>query len=157
MIPAYAFPLLLAGLAWQSAHADPLYKWVDSSGQVIYSSVPPPAGTPAEKVEPPPQPAAEDVRQAEESLEKAQALASELEDERLAQEAEEAEEARMRALQSRPARRDRNAGTGPSRCTTRLSRPPRGGPPEDRPPAAGLAAPAASIFARLSASARPPA
>jgi hypothetical protein len=102
MISSHAFLVLLAGLAWQPVHAEPLYKWTDSAGNVNYSSSPPPAGVDAERVQPVPQPSAEEVRQAEESVEKAQALARELEDERLRQEAEAAEEARLRALESPP-------------------------------------------------------
>jgi Domain of unknown function (DUF4124) len=102
MISSRAFLLLLAGLACQPVHAEPLYKWTDSAGNVNYSSSPPPAGVEAEKVQPVPQPSAEDIRQAEESLERAQALARELEDERLRQDAAEAEEARLRALESPP-------------------------------------------------------
>ena len=102
MLSAYVLPLLLAGLAWQPVHAEPLYKWTDSAGNVNYSSSPPPAGVEAERVQPVPQPSAEEIRQAEESVERAQALARELEDERLRQEAEAAEEARLRALESPP-------------------------------------------------------
>lgn len=102
MISPHVFLVLLAGLAWQPVHAEPLYKWTDSAGHVNYSSSPPPAGVEAERVQPVPQPSAEEIRQAEESVERAQALARELEDERLRQEAEAAEEARLRALESPP-------------------------------------------------------
>ncbi len=102
MISFRAFFLLLAGLAWQPVHAEPLYKWTDSAGNVNYSSSPPPAGVEAERVQPVPQPSAAEIRQAEESAERAQALARELEDERLRQEAEAAEEARLRAMESPP-------------------------------------------------------
>lgn len=102
MISPHVFLLLLAGLTWQPAQAEPLYKWIDSAGNVNYSSSPPPAGVKAETVQPLPQPSAEEVRQAEESAERAQALARELEDERLRQEAAEAEEARQRALEASP-------------------------------------------------------
>lgn len=98
----WAFPLLFAALGWQPVAAVPIYKWVDDAGRVTYSSLPPPAGVRAEKVEPAPQPALEDVRQAEESTERARALARELEAERLQQEAEAAEAARLRALQFPP-------------------------------------------------------
>lgn len=102
MLSVSVLPLLLAGLAWQPVHAEPLYKWTDSAGNVNYSSSPPPAGVEAERVQPVPQPSAEEIRQAEESVEKAQALARELEDERLQQEAEAAEEGRLRAMESPP-------------------------------------------------------
>ena len=95
-----AFLLLLAALAWQPVHADPLYKWTDRSGRVTYSSLPPPAGIQAEKVRLPPQPAAEDIRQAEARVKKAAELAGEMESRRRKQ---EAEEARLRAMQLPPA------------------------------------------------------
>ena len=95
-----AFLLLLAALAWQPVHADPLYKWTDRSGRVTYSSLPPPAGIQAEKVRLPPQPAAEDIRQAEARVKKAAELAGEMEARRRKQ---EAEEARLRAMQLPPA------------------------------------------------------
>jgi hypothetical protein len=98
MVSAYAFSLLLAGLAWQAAYAAPLYKWVDSAGHVTYSSLPPPAGTPAEKVPLPSQPTAEEIRQSEERAKKIEEQARELEEQRLKQEAQEAEEARLRAM-----------------------------------------------------------
>lgn len=99
MISPYAFALLLAAVVCQAADAA-LYKWVDRTGQVIYSSDPPPAGTPAEKVQEPPQPSAEEVRQTEERLRKIEEQAEELAAQRRQQEAEAAEEARLRALQS---------------------------------------------------------
>lgn len=99
----HTFLALLAGLAWQPAHAEPLYKWIDDAGNVNYSSSPPPAGVRAETVQPPPPPSAEEIRQAEESVERAQALARDLEDERLRQETAEAEAARQRALEEAPA------------------------------------------------------
>src|SRR5512147_1703164 len=79
MLSTYVLPLLLAGLAWPPAHAAPLYKWVDSAGQVIYSSSPPPAGTRVEKVQAPPQPSAEEVRQTEERTKKIEEQANVLE------------------------------------------------------------------------------
>lgn len=102
MTSRWAFLLLFAALGWQPAAAVPIYKWVDDAGRVTYSSLPPPAGVRAEKVEPPPQPAVDDVRQAEERTERARALARELEAERLREEAEAAEAARLRALQFPP-------------------------------------------------------
>ena len=99
MVAPYAFCLLLAGLAWQAAHADPLYKWVDSTGRVTYSSTPPPGGIKAEKVKVPHPPSDEDIKQAEERLKRIEEQASELENKRLDQEAKEAEEARLRAAQ----------------------------------------------------------
>jgi hypothetical protein len=103
MLSTYVLPLLLAGLAWPPAHAAPLYKWVDSAGQVIYSSSPPPAGTQVEKVQAPPQPSAEEVRQTEERAKRIEEQAMEFEAQRRQQEAQEAEEARLRALESPPA------------------------------------------------------
>lgn len=102
MTSRWAFPLLFAALGWQPAAAVPIYKWVDDAGRVTYSSLRPPAGVRAEKVEPAPQPPVEDVRQAEERTERARALARELEAERIRQEAEAAEAARRRALQVPP-------------------------------------------------------
>lgn len=102
MIPPHAFLLLLATLAWQPVDAEPLYKWTDSAGKVNYSSSPPPAGVRAEAVRPLPQPSAEAIRQAQESAQRAEALARELEAERLGQQAEEAEQARLRALEEAP-------------------------------------------------------
>ncbi len=100
-MPAHAlpWPWLLAGLVWQTASAAPLYKWVDRAGQVTYSSAPPPAGTRARAVELPPQPSAEETRQAEARLKRMREQASEMEARRLAQ---EAEEARLRAMRQPP-------------------------------------------------------
>src|SRR5574340_785780 len=95
MVSAHLLPLLLAGLAWQPAHAAQLYKWVDSAGQVTYSSHPPPAGIRAEKVEAPPQPTAQEVRQTEERVKRIEEQAGKLEDQRRQKEAEEAEAARL--------------------------------------------------------------
>lgn len=102
MIPAYVFPLLLAGLAWQPAYGASLYKWVDSAGRVTYSSLPPPAGAKGESVATPPQPSAEDIRQAQEQVKRAKEQASGMEEQRRSQEAREAEEARLREMQPRP-------------------------------------------------------
>ncbi|MBI3431074.1 MAG: DUF4124 domain-containing protein [Hydrogenophilales bacterium] len=103
MISRYAFPLLLAGLATQAACAAPLYQWMDTAGHVTYSSFPPPAGTRARTVEIPPQPSAEETRQAAGRAKRMQEQASELEARRREQEAREAEEARLRAMQFPPA------------------------------------------------------
>lgn len=122
MRSAYVLPLLLAGLAWAPTHAAPLYKWVDSAGQVIYSSSPPPAGTQVEKVQAPPQPSAEEVRQTGERAKKIEAQANALEAQRHQQEADEAEAARLRALQSPPAPIVIETPVyAPSRSTTRRS------------------------------------
>ena len=99
MISPYAFSLLLAGLTWQPAYAEPLYKWVDSTGQVTYSSTPPPAGVKAEKMKVLQPPSDEDIKQAEERVKRTEEQASELENKRLDQEAKEAEEARLREAQ----------------------------------------------------------
>lgn len=96
MIPPYVFSLLLAGLTLHPAYADAIYKWVDSKGQVTYSSTPPPGGAKAEQLDVPPQPSEKDVRQAEDRLKRSQEQASEMENKRLEQEARETEEARLR-------------------------------------------------------------
>ena len=103
MISTCVLPLLLAVLAWQTAQATPIYKWVDSAGHVTYSSTPPPAGAKAQKLQVPPQPTAEEIRDAEARAKRMQEQASELEARRREQEAREAEEARLRAMQSPPA------------------------------------------------------
>ena len=98
-----ALALLLAAVAWHAAYAAPIYKWVDGAGHVTYSSVPPPAGAKALKVEVPPQPSAEETRQAGERVKRAQEQAGEMEASRRKQEEKEAEEARLRALSAPPA------------------------------------------------------
>jgi hypothetical protein len=99
MISPHFLFLLLAVLVCQPAGADPLYKWVDSTGQVTYSSTPPPAGIKAEKVKVLHPPSDEDIKQAEERVKRIEEQASELENKRLDQEAREAEEARLREAQ----------------------------------------------------------
>jgi len=98
----HVWPLLLATLLLQTAHADPIYKSVDSAGNVTYSSTPP-AGVKAEKVDVPPPPTEEDTRQATERVKQAEERASEMESNRLEQQAREqaraAEEARQREAQ----------------------------------------------------------
>jgi sRNA-binding protein len=96
MIPPKFLCLLLAGFAWQAAQAAPLYKWRDSAGRITYSSLPPPPGLKAEQLKDASQPDAEAIRQAEVRAKKAQELAREME---AARRAEEAEDARRRALQ----------------------------------------------------------
>ena len=102
MNPIHVLPWLLAILPLQAAHADPIYKSVDSAGNVTYSSTPP-AGVKAEKVEVPPPPTEEETRQAMERVKQAEEHASELESSRLEQQAREqaraAEEARQREAQ----------------------------------------------------------
>jgi Skp family chaperone for outer membrane proteins len=104
MISPRAFPLLLAVLVWQPAHAEQVYKWVDSEGRVTYSSTPPPDGAKAETVAKPLQPSPEEIQQSEERVKREEAQARELEKQRLEHEAaereKEAEEARLRALQT---------------------------------------------------------
>jgi len=95
MIPPKFLCLLLAGFAWQAAQAAPLYKWRDSAGRITYSSLPPP-GLKAEQLQGASPPDAEAIRQAEVRAKKAQELAREME---AARRAEEAEDARRRALQ----------------------------------------------------------
>jgi hypothetical protein len=100
-IPPVAFTLLFAVLVWQPVQADPIYKWVDSAGQVTYSSTPPPAGAQAEKMEVAPPPTGEEIRQARERAKRVEAQGRELENKRLEQEAaREAEETRLRELQA---------------------------------------------------------
>lgn len=99
MISPHSLSFLLAVLVCQPAGADSLYKWVDSTGQVTYSSTPPPAGVKAEKVKVLQPPSDEDIKQAEERVKRTKEQASELENKRLDQEAKEAEEARLREAQ----------------------------------------------------------
>lgn len=96
MIPPKFLCLLLVGFAWQAAQAAPLYKWRDSAGRITYSSLPPPPGLKAEQLKDASPPDAEAIRQAEVRAKKAQELAREME---AARRAEEAEDARRRALQ----------------------------------------------------------
>lgn len=103
MSSPYVLPLLLACLATQTAHADPLYKWRDSAGRITYSSFPPPAGIGAETLRGAPHPSEEDVRQATAQARRLEEQARELEARRRAQQAREAEEARLRAMQTPPA------------------------------------------------------
>lgn len=101
-----ALALLLAAIACHAAHADQLYKWVDSEGRVTYSSSPPPAGARAQPVAEPPKPSREEVEQTEARLKREREAARELEQQRLEQEAaqreREAEEARRRAQETPP-------------------------------------------------------
>ena len=100
---ARVFPLLLALLAWQSAHAEEIYKSVDSEGQVTYSSTPPPASVHAEKLKVEPPPAPDEVRQARELAQRVDEQGRELEKKRVEQEAaQKAEEARLRAMEPPP-------------------------------------------------------
>lgn len=99
MTSSHFLSLLLAVLVCQPAAADPLYKWVDSTGQVTYSSARPPAGVKAEVMKVLQPPSDEDIKQAEERVKRTQEQASELENKRLDQEAKEAEEARLRESQ----------------------------------------------------------
>jgi hypothetical protein len=95
--------LLLALLAWRPASADPIHKWVDSTGQVTYSSTPPPAGVPSEKVEVASPPTEDQIRQAQERAMRDKAQARELEKERLELEAaRKAEAERRSAMQPTP-------------------------------------------------------
>ncbi|MFZ0107287.1 MAG: DUF4124 domain-containing protein [Thiobacillus sp.] len=106
MISPRTLPLLLAVMVWQAAHAEQLYKWIDSDGRVTYSSTPPPAGAKAETVTKPLQPSPEEIQQSAERAKREEAQARELEQQRLEHEAaereREAEEARLRALQTPP-------------------------------------------------------
>jgi hypothetical protein len=99
----HVLPLLLATLLLQAAHADPIYKSVDSAGNVTYSSTPP-AGVKVEKVDVPPSPTEEETRQATERMKQVEKRASEMESSRLEQQAKEqareAEEARQREAQN---------------------------------------------------------
>jgi len=94
---------LLTLLVWQPAQADPIYKWVDSAGQVTYSSTPPPAGVQAEKMELASPPSEEQVQQAKERVKRDEEQARELKKARLELEAaRKAEEDRRREMQSSP-------------------------------------------------------
>lgn len=126
MISPHTFPLLLAALVCQPASADPIYKWVDSKGQVTYSSTPPPGGIKADQVKTQPPPTEEQVRQAEARLKRTQEQASEMEGQRLKQEEKDAEEARLRA-EKRP------EPPAPSEKPTSLPQPSYYNPPL-RPP-----------------------
>jgi hypothetical protein len=96
-----AFSLLLALLPWQPVHAAPIYKWVDSAGQVTYSSTPPPAGVQTEKVEMAPPPTEAQIQEAKERARRDEEQARELEKARLEQEAaRQAEEERLREMQA---------------------------------------------------------
>ena len=101
-----ALALLLAAMACHPAHAQQLYKWVDSEGRVTYSSTPPPSGARAETVAEPPKPTREEVEQTESRLKREREAARKLEQQRLEQEAarreREAEEARLRAQENPP-------------------------------------------------------
>jgi hypothetical protein len=102
MKPIHVLPVLLATLLLQTVHADPIYKSVDSAGNVTYSSTPP-EGVKAEKVDVPPPPSEEETRQAKERMKQAEEQASEMENTRLEQQAREQaradEEARQREAQ----------------------------------------------------------
>lgn len=98
MIPSYGVALL-ALLACQAAAAGTLYKWVDASGRVTYSSSPPPAGAAAEKLPPVLAPTEAEVRDAEERLRQMAERADELENARLEQEMREASETLLREAQ----------------------------------------------------------
>ena len=99
MISTYIYSLLLAVLVSQPASADTIYKWVDSEGQVTYSSIPPPGRIKAEIVALPPPPSEEEIKQAQDRVKRTEEQARELENQRLEQEAREAEEARLRKAQ----------------------------------------------------------
>jgi hypothetical protein len=99
MISTYVYSLLLAVLVCQPASADPIYKWVDSKGQVTYSSTPPPGRIKAEKMAVQPPPSEEDIKQARDQVKRAEEQAREMESQRIEQEAREAEEARLRKAQ----------------------------------------------------------
>jgi hypothetical protein len=105
MISPRVFSLIFAALACSSAAADPVYKSVDSAGNVTYSSTPPKGGK-AEKVDVPPPPTEAETQQAEERKKKAEEMSSEMEAQRrekeAAQAAKEAEEARLREAQKPP-------------------------------------------------------
>jgi hypothetical protein len=85
-----------ASLAWPAASAK-TYRWVDESGEVVYSQFPPPPGTAVDTLPPPPPPAEPDAgRELRETL---QRLEDSREDRELARERadEEAAQARQQA------------------------------------------------------------
>lgn len=98
MRPRIPCLLLCCGLA-AYAEAGQIYKRVDSTGQVAYSSPPPPAGAQVEKLTVPP-PAQEEVSQARERAQRDGELARALENRRREREAaRKAEAERLKALQ----------------------------------------------------------
>ncbi len=100
--PRASFLLLCWSLA-ACAQAGQIYKWVDSAGQVTYSSSPPPPNAKGEQLAMPPPPASEEVLQAKDHAKRDEEQARELERLRLEREAaRKAEEDRLRASQPPP-------------------------------------------------------
>jgi hypothetical protein len=83
-----------ASLALTPVASAKTYRWVDESGQVVYSQFPPPPGTEADTMRPPPPPAEPDARQ--ELQETLQRLEDNREDRELAREKTEKEAAQAR-------------------------------------------------------------
>ncbi len=99
MRPRIPCLLLCCGLA-AYAEAGQIYKWVDDSGHVTYSSSPPPPGAQVEKLTVPPPPTQEEMSQARERAQRDEEQARALENRRREQEAaRKAEEARLKSLQ----------------------------------------------------------
>lgn len=134
MRPATSFLICLGALLGvATVHAGQIYKWVDSTGQVTYSSSPPPAGTQAEKVTVPPPPTQEEVSQARERAQRDEEQARALESRRRQQEAaRKAEAARLNALQEskQPVVIERQVPQQPNHYYPVNPRP---GTPADRP------------------------
>lgn len=88
--------LLLAFYAGALPHAtaqEPIYQWTDETGQTVYSDQPPPSGRPAEKLQMPAAPSAEDVEAARQRSEALKQQADELAEERRLREQRAAEAA----------------------------------------------------------------
>jgi hypothetical protein len=102
MKPIRVLPLLLSTLLLQTAHADAIYKSVDSAGNVTYSSTPP-EGVKSQRLDVSPPPTEEETRQAKQRVKQAEEQVGEMENIRLEQQAKEqaraAEEARQRQAQ----------------------------------------------------------
>lgn len=98
----HVLPGLLAMLLLQAAHADPIYKSVDSAGNVTYSSMPP-EGAKAEQVDLPPPPSENEVRRAEQQMKQDEQQASDMEKIRLEQQAREQARADEEARQQQQA------------------------------------------------------
>jgi len=102
MKPIRVLPLLLATLLLQTAHADTIYKSVDSAGNVTYSSTPP-EGVKSQRLDVLPPPTEEEVRQAKARVKQAEEKSGEMENIRLEQQAKEqaraAEQAQQREAQ----------------------------------------------------------
>ena len=87
-------PLMPALLAAVSVGADQIYRWVDASGKVTFSSTPPPEGKQASVVDLPPPPSPESVEAQRERERAIAELGGQLQQRRLEREALQLEEQR---------------------------------------------------------------